>query len=114
MEALGASPPVAAVSQLVSGSRWRRRRARRSGTGADGGRIGLRLCGSGEHRDAYDAATYYLRAYHSNPDDEGLWDSILTNLDAYLWLVQRDHLDAVVEAGASGPQALPVTDRKVI
>lgn len=60
----------------------------------------------GEHRDAFDGASRSLRAYHDHPHDEGLWDVFLTDLDAYLWLLQRDHLDAVAEAGASGPQAL--------
>lgn len=61
----------------------------------------------GEHEDAYDAAFHSLRTYHDNPHDERLWDTFLADLDTHLWLVQRDHLDAVAEAGASGPRALP-------
>lgn len=66
----------------------------------------------GEHRDTYDSAAQSLRTYHDNPKDERLWDAYLTDLDAYLWLVQRDHFDAVAEAGASGPRALRASERK--
>jgi hypothetical protein len=55
----------------------------------------------GEERDLFDAAIRSLRSYHNarrrtNPlDCEELWDCFLRDLDAYLFLIHRRHLDAV-------------------
>lgn len=66
----------------------------------------------GNQRDAFDRALIALKNYRSvelqtssaNKDQiEALWDTYLDALDAYLWLIHEEHLQAVAEAGMSGP-----------
>jgi hypothetical protein len=57
----------------------------------------------GERRDLYDLAVKKARAYRAaRMESEEDWDAFLKALDDYLWTIQRDHLDAVRKAGASG------------
>jgi hypothetical protein len=72
--------------------------------------------GEGEARDFIDQAVAAAKTYRamrqrgSETDNEFAerlarqWDEMLMPLDAYLELVQRQHLWAVRRAGASGPQ----------
>jgi hypothetical protein len=70
----------------------------------------------GQARDLIDAAitaTGKYRALRQPTTDtdaefdarrESQWDEVLAPLDEYLEIRQRDHLRAVLDAGASGPQ----------
>jgi len=50
------------------------------------------------------------KAYAARREEQ--WDKVLSPLDSYLEIVQRDHLRAVAEAGRSGPQVPRIPDRK--